>query len=146
MPPDDPDALPDSTLAAQLAAKDARIAEQEAVIAAWAARIAEQDAVIAEQGTKIAQLEKQVAELLQKLGRNSGNSSLPPSSDGPGQRKGPPNRKGLRKRNRGGQKGHRGSRLKVPVGTPLSGRPPDRALRAVFPHKAPTFGLRASDA
>ncbi|HEX5659790.1 MAG TPA: IS66 family transposase [Polyangiales bacterium] len=81
-------------------AQAARIAEQEAV---FAARVAEQDA-------KIAQLEKQVAELLQKLGRNSGNSNLPPSSDGPGQRKGPQNRAGLGKRNRGGQKGHRGSR------------------------------------
>lgn len=103
MPSDERDAVPESGLAAQLAAKDARIAEQDAVIAAQAARIAEQDA-------KIAQLEKQVAELLQKLGRNSGNSNLPPSSDGPGQRKGPQNRAGLGKRNRGGQKGHRGSR------------------------------------
>jgi transposase len=87
--PDDRDAAPEPDLAAQLAAKDARIAEQDA---------------------RIAQLEKQVAELLQKLGRNSGNSNMPPSSDGPGQRKGPQNRAGLGKRNRGGQKGHRGSR------------------------------------
>lgn len=99
----------------QLAAKDARIAEQDAVIATQAARIAAQDAMIAAQAARImaqdariAQLEKQVAELLQKLGRNSGNSNLPPSSDGPGQRKGP---KGpsASKRSRGGQKGHRGS-------------------------------------
>lgn len=95
MPPEERDAAL-SALAAQLAAKDVRIAEQDA-------RIAEQDA-------KIAQLENQVAELLQKLGRNSGNSNMPPSSDGPGQRRGPRNRAGLGKRNRGGQKGHRGSR------------------------------------
>ena len=117
MSPDVPDAVPETDLAAQLAAKDGRIAELEAVVAAQAARIAEQDAVVAaqaaritEQDAKIAQLEKQVTELLQKLGRNSGNSNLPPSSDGPGQRKGPQNRAGLGKRNRGGQKGHRGSR------------------------------------
>ena len=34
----------------------------------------------------------------------------------------------------------------VPVGTALSGRPPDRAPQADFPHEAPTFGLRASEA
>ena len=76
MSPNECDGAPESDVAAQLAAKDARIAEQDA---------------------KIAQLEKQVAELLQKLGRNSGNSNLPPSSDGPGQRKGPQNRAGLGK-------------------------------------------------
>ena len=32
----------------------------------------------------------------------------------------------------------------VPVGTALSGRPPDRSRRADFPHRAPTLGLRAS--
>ena len=36
--------------------------------------------------------------------------------------------------------------LVVPVGTALSGRPPDRAPQADFPHEAPTFGLRASEA
>ena len=33
----------------------------------------------------------------------------------------------------------------VPVGTALSGRPPDRTRRADFPHRAPTFGLRQSE-
>jgi transposase len=107
VPPDERDAGPDADLVAQLtaqlAAKDARIAEQDAVIAAQAARIAAQDA-------RIAQLEKQVADLLRKLGRNSGNSNLPPSSDGPGQRRDPKPRPNTGKRNRGGQKGHRGSR------------------------------------
>ena len=32
----------------------------------------------------------------------------------------------------------------VPVGTALSGRPPDRARRADFPHRAPTLGQRAA--
>ena len=30
----------------------------------------------------------------------------------------------------------------VPVGTALSGRPPDRTRRADFPHRAPTLGQR----
>ncbi len=34
----------------------------------------------------------------------------------------------------------------VPVGTALSGRPPDRTRRADFPHRAPTFGLRNNKA
>jgi transposase len=46
--------------------------------------------------------------LLEKLGRNSGNSNLPPSSDRPGARAG--QKSGTSKRKRGGQKGHRGSR------------------------------------
>jgi transposase len=103
VPPDECAAEPEADLHAQLAAKDARIAEQDA-------RIAEQDARIAEQDAKIAALEKLVEELLKKLGRNSGNSDLPPSSDGPGQRKNPKPRSNAGKRNRGGQKGHRGSR------------------------------------
>jgi len=35
--------------------------------------------------------------------------------------------------------------LIIPVGTALSGRPPDRAGRADFPHRAPTLGLRARE-
>lgn len=55
----------------------------------------------------VAALLKQVAELTEKLGRNSRNSHLPPSSDPPGSASGkkPP---GTRKR--GGQRGHRGHR------------------------------------
>jgi hypothetical protein len=32
----------------------------------------------------------------------------------------------------------------VPVGTALSGRPPDRTRRADFPHRAPTSGQRVA--
>src|SRR5450432_2863572 len=32
----------------------------------------------------------------------------------------------------------------VPVGTALSGRPPDRTRRAGFPHRAPTLGQRSA--
>lgn len=90
-------------LEAEQVAKDAQIAEQGVRLAEQAARIAEQDA-------RIEALMRQVAELTEKLGRNSGNSNLPPSSDSPGERanrnKGKPG-KGKR---RGGQPGHRGSR------------------------------------
>jgi transposase len=86
-----------------------RIAELEAEVAAKDARIAEQDARIAELNAKVEALMRQVAELTERLGRNSGNSNVPPSSDPPGardQRRSKPS-KGKR---RGGQPGHRGSR------------------------------------
>jgi transposase len=87
-------------LRAELAAKGARIAEQDA-------KLAEQDAKLAEQAAKIAELTAQVAKLTEILGRNSRNSHLPPSSDGPGSgAKGKPRGKFGGKR--GGQKGHRG--------------------------------------
>ena len=86
-----------------------RIAELEAELAAKDARIAEQTATIAAQDVRIAQLERQVAVLLEKLGRNSGNSSLPPSSDPPGSRGGGKSKPAKGKRRRGGQAGHRGS-------------------------------------
>jgi transposase len=91
--------------------RDERIAELEVQLAASHARIAEQDARIKEQDAQIAALKKLVGELMEKLGRNSRNSNLPPSSDPPGARepgkdKGQPG--GGRKR--GGQPGHRGNR------------------------------------
>jgi transposase len=87
-----------------------RIAELEAELAAKDAWIAEQTARLAAQDLRIAQLEKQVAELMAKLGRNSGNSSLPPSSDPPGSRGGKKGNRAKGGRPRGGQLGHRGSR------------------------------------
>lgn len=85
-----------------------RIADLEAELASRDAKLAEQDAKLAEQATQIAELTAQVAKLTELLGRNSKNSHLPPSSDGPGSSaKGkPPGRFG---RKRGGQKGHRGN-------------------------------------
>jgi transposase len=89
-------------LEAEVAAKDARIAEQDSVIAAQAARIAELE-------RRVEALMQQVAKLTEQIGRNSGNSNQPPSSDPPGARG---QRKGGRSkgRRRGGQPGHRGSR------------------------------------
>lgn len=89
------------------------------------AQLAERDAQIAERDTELADLMAQLAELKEKLAtalaaiarlteqvnRNSTNSHLPPSSDGPGAAS-----RGLRrpkgkksKRKRGGQKGRRGA-------------------------------------
>jgi transposase len=89
--------------------RDQRIAEQNAIIAAQAARIAAQDARIVELEAKIEQLTALVEKLMTKLGENSGNSHLPPSSDGPGGRAAEkkPSSNGTKKK-RGGQPGHEG--------------------------------------
>lgn len=85
-----------------------RIAELEAVVAA-------RDATIAELTAQVAALTRQVAELQEKLGQNSRNSHLPPSTDRPGGRSGggSGNRGGKGKRKRGAQRGHRGSRREL---------------------------------
>lgn len=82
--------------------RDERIAELEA-------EIARQAAVIAEQAERLAKLEALVKDLSEKLGRNSRNSHLPPSSDPPGARPHGKPKKQKGKRKRGGQPGHRGS-------------------------------------
>jgi transposase len=93
-------------LKGELAAKDARIAELEAGLAIRDARIAALEG-------QVAVLAKQVAELLEKLGRNSRNSHLPPSSDPPGSHAGKGKKSG---RKRGGQPGHGGvTRKLVPL-------------------------------
>jgi transposase len=62
------------------------------------ARIQDQDRIIASQQKRIEDLER-------RLGMNSGNSSMPPSSDGPGQQPVKPT-KGKSGKKRGGQHGH----------------------------------------
>jgi len=71
-------------------------------------------ATIAAQETKLSglvtlgeNLQAQIAELKAKLGTNSGNSSNPPSSDGPGMR--PGRGRTPSQRRRGGQPGHTGA-------------------------------------
>jgi transposase len=63
---------------------------------------------------RVKELETEVAQLREQVKRNSGNSSQPPSSDGPGKVvRGKPQPKG---RARGGQPGHEGQRRElVPV-------------------------------
>ena len=88
------------------------------------AMLAERDATIALQANtirsltaKVEALEALVKKLVEELSRNSSNSNLPPSSDGPGgsspKAGKKPNKKG---RKRGGQPGHKGShRVLVPA-------------------------------
>lgn len=101
-------------------AVDDRTAEQsEAEIAALRTALAERDATNAELVAKLAELVAQNAALVKQVelltelqNRNSKNSHLPPSSDGPGagSRGGKPARnKRKAERKRGAQKGHRGS-------------------------------------
>jgi transposase len=78
-------------------------------------QVSERDARIVEDGKRITALENQVGELkelvdtlMTVVGRNSRNSFLPPSSDGPGARGGSARPPGKRKK--GGQPGHRGSK------------------------------------
>lgn len=92
-----------------------RIAELEVALAARDAALVAKDAEIAALTAQVTTLIKQVAELTEKLGQNSRNSHLPPSSDPPGNG-GKPGKPGSSKprskseRKRGGQRGHRGTR------------------------------------
>lgn len=76
------------------------------------AALAERDAKIAELTARVEALTKQVELLTERLNRNSTNSHLPPSSDGPGSSsrisKAERNKRKA-DRKRGAQKGHRGS-------------------------------------
>jgi transposase len=94
-------------LRALLAARDADLAARDADLAGERDRRAELEA-------QVAKLTETVRELQELMGRNSGNSNKPPSSDPPGARK--VQKKKLKGGRRGGQKGHRGShRMLVPV-------------------------------
>lgn len=98
-------------LEATVAAQDARIAEQDAAIAAKDVRILELEQQVAMLMAQVAALTKQVAELTEKLGQNSRNSHLPPSSDPPGRAsKAGGDKRSRSERKRGGQPGHRGTR------------------------------------
>ena len=108
---------------------DDRIGELEADLAARDALITEQAKKIAEQAKEIAALKEQVAELVEKLSQNSSNSHKPPSSDPPGNRKQRHARDKQKRRKRGGQKGHKGSRREL--------LPPEQVDKFVdhFPHE-----------
>lgn len=93
---------------------EARLAELEARNAELGARNAELEAEVTEGKKRIGALEKQVEELKELLNRNSRNSNLPPSSDGPGAAgRGLRPKAGKGKRKRGGQKGHKGHRREM---------------------------------
>lgn len=91
-------------LAVQLAERDTELAERDA-------ELAERDVRIAALEEKLATALGTIARLTEQSGRNSTNSNLPPSSDGPGAasrgvRRPKKNKSG---RKRGGQKGRRGA-------------------------------------
>ena len=72
--------------------------------------IEQQAVIIARQQEMIEELRLEVAELKEKLGKNSSNSSKPPSTDGAAKPKPSSLRKQSGKRP-GGQKGHKGHGL-----------------------------------
>ena len=97
-------------------------AQVTAHVAALELVVAEQAAVIAELRALVESLRAEVAALRRQVGRDSTNSSLPPSKDGPASRakakaeakakaKARAEQRSGAKRAQGGQKGHRGTGL-----------------------------------
>ncbi len=105
-----------SELESELVSKDRRIAEQDA-------RIAELEQQVSTLTGQVAALMKQVAELTEKVGRNSRNSHMPPSSDSPQDRQQRGKKKSKSERKRGGQPGHEGSHREL--------LPPDKVNKFV---------------
>ena len=97
---------------ARIAFLEETVAAQNAKLTALFATLAALNSTLAARDATVAALTEQLAKLSELLGRNSRNSHLPPSSDGPGSGAGGAAASKLRKkseRKRGGQKGHRGS-------------------------------------
>jgi transposase len=94
----------------ELAARNAELAAHNAQLTA---RIAELLAVVAEQAALIESLRAEVAALRRQAGRDSSNSSQPPSRDGPAAdvKARASSRRARRGRPQGGQKGHPGASL-----------------------------------
>lgn len=69
----------------RIAELDAQLRERDAQLRERDAQIVELKSIIAAQSTQIAALLARVAHLEERVGRSSGNSSKPPSSDGPKQ-------------------------------------------------------------
>jgi transposase len=88
-----------------------RIAELEQELAKKIEQLEQQRQRIEQQCQQIEQLKEVVAQLRERLDRNSGNSSLPPSSDSPEARQSKRNKSknAKKRRKRGGQPGHRGN-------------------------------------
>ena len=86
--------------------RDARIAQLEARQAEDQATIAELRRELAQARAIIAELRATIAELRERLGRDSSNSDKPPSTDGPGSRRGRNKKPRGTGRKPGGQVGH----------------------------------------
>lgn len=90
---------------ARIAQLEAQLAERDAYIARLEARVSTQEARLTERDAFIARLEARVAAAEERLGKNSRNSSKPPSSDDSAARHGRPSKRTGRRP--GGQPGHR---------------------------------------
>lgn len=78
----------------------------QALVATLLAVGEEWQQVVSAQQAQVVQLQERIAQLEEQVGKNSRNSSKPPSSDPPGVKKPPPQEKGQRPQ--GGQAGHVG--------------------------------------
>ncbi len=98
----------------QLAKQSEQLSKQNEQLSKQSEQVATQAMRIAELEHSVATLEELVRKQMEMLGRNSGNSNKPPSSDGPGTSGGPAKRPKKRKgRKRGGQSGHKGSHRRL---------------------------------
>ena len=104
--------------------KDKIIEQQRQQIERMQRQIDKQAEIIAEQNarlvilepleTKVAELEKTIEYLKAQLGRDSSNTSLPPSRDLKAPKPSPESLRVKSKRKPGGQKGHKGSHIELP--------------------------------
>ena len=119
---------PYGELAALVAVQSVQLAEQSKLLAEQVKLLSDQGRQLAEQAVLIESMRGELAALRRAAGRDSSNSSQPPSQDGPGAKAraekrwgsgdasdaggagGEPKR-GTRKRKQGGQPGHRGRGL-----------------------------------
>jgi len=90
------------------------VEEMQQVVPQLQRQIEQQQKHINEQQKHIHEQQKRISQLAEQVGKNSRNSSKPPSSDPPHVKPAPPKKKG--KRQRGGQPGHpgHGRRLRPP--------------------------------
>jgi transposase len=83
-----------------------RIAELEAANRGLQVQLDEAQALLGQQQEQLRQLQQQLADTQAKLGTNSSNSSLPPSSDRFHGKRRPPEPPEQPRKKRGGQRGH----------------------------------------
>ena len=119
-----------AALAAEIASLKAQLHERDSQIAGLTATVARLN-------EQIAALSERIRELGRMLGKNSGNSGKPPSSDGLAKPNAKPKAKsGSGSRRPGGQPGHRGSALKRSAA-------PDHVVNH-YPDKCRGCGLRTA--
>ena len=83
----------------------------QTLVYGWLGATGKMREVMSQMQREIEEQQKRINELEEQIGKNSRNSSKPPSSDGPNVKRPPPKEKGERKQ--GGQKGHKGHGRKL---------------------------------